>query len=160
MVLAILLGGAARAGAAPGSKTTEICRSLGDDPNYKVRVQAALVLGKLGDAAGVPCLSKALGDSNRTVRAMAAQALGQLGDAAALDILRALVRKEPDAFVKNQAEKAVAMLSGPAGGPKKLKMYLNFGPFTGGVKSAPGEVVKVVHDTLQTELGRLPVVSL
>jgi hypothetical protein len=159
VLLAALLGGGRRALAAAPNKTNEICRSLGD-PNYKVRVQAALVLGKLGDAAGVPCLSKALGDSNRTVRAMAAQALGQIGDASVLDSLRALLKTDADSFVKNQAEKAVAMLSGPAGGPKKLKMYLNFGPFTGGVKSAPGEVIKVVHDTLQTELGKLPVVSL
>jgi HEAT repeats len=158
----VLLGallGARRALGAPANRTNEICRSLGD-PNYKVRVQAALVLGKLGDAAGVPCLSKALGDSNRTVRAMAAQALGQVGDASALDSLRALLKRDPDSFVKVQAEKAVAMLSGPTGGPKKLKMYLSFGPFTGGIKSAPGESVKVVHDTLQTELGKLPVVSL
>jgi hypothetical protein len=146
------------AGAA--SKTGEICRSLGEDTNYKVRVQAALVLGKLGDASAVPCLLAALRDPNKTVRAMAAQALGQVGDASALDSLRGLFQRDADAFVRTQAEKAMAMLSGPAGAPKKLKMYLNFGPFTGGVKTAAGDPVKIVHDTLQAELGKLPVVSL
>jgi len=146
------------AGAA--SKTGQICRSLGEDTNYKVRVQAALVLGKLGDAAAVPCLLAALRDPNKTVRAMAAQALGQVGDASALDSLRGLFQRDADPFVRTQAEKAVAMLSGPAGAPRKLKMYLNFGPFTGGVKTAAGEPVRIVHDTLQAELGKLPVVSL
>jgi hypothetical protein len=147
-------------GAAASGKTVEICRSLGGDTNYKVRVQAALVLGKLGDASAVPCLSAALRDSNKTVRAMAAQALGQVGDASALDALKLLFQRDGDPFVRSQAEKAMAMLSGPAGAPKKLKMYLNFGPFTGGVTAAAGEPVKIVHDTLQNELGKLPVVSL
>jgi hypothetical protein len=91
---------------------------------------------------------------------MAAQALGQVGDASALDSLRGLFQRDADAFVRSQAEKAMAMLSGPAGAPKKVKMYLSFGPFTGGVKTAAGEPVKIVHDTLQAELGKLPVVSL
>jgi hypothetical protein len=108
----------------------------------------------------VACLSRALGDQNKTVRAMSAQALGQIGDAAALESLRTLAKRDPDPFVRTQTEKAISLLSGPAGGGKRAKMYLNFGPFTGGVKSASIESVKIVHDTLQTELGKLPIVTL
>jgi hypothetical protein len=150
---------AASAIAAP-ARVEEICRTLTDDSNYKVRVQAALVLGKLGDAGAVSCLSRGLADQNRTVRAMSAQALGQIGDAGAADSLRALAKRDPDPFVRTQTEKALALLSGPSGGGKRTKMYLNFGPFTGGVKSAAADSVKVVHDTLQAELGKLPIVSL
>ena len=32
----------------------EVCRTLTDDANYKVRTQAALVLGKMGDVAATP----------------------------------------------------------------------------------------------------------
>jgi hypothetical protein len=147
------------AGSAP-ARVPEICRTLTDDANYKVRVQAALVLGKLGDAKAVPCLLRALGDQNKTVRAMSAQALGQIGDGSAVDALKTLLKQDPDGFVRAQTEKAIAALSGPAGGGKRTKMYLNFGPFTGGVKTAGPEAVKSVHDTLQAELGKLPTVSL
>ena len=108
--------------AAPLAKVDEICRTLTDDSNYKVRVQAALVLGKLGDAGAVACLTRALGDQNKTVRAMSAQALGQIGDGAAQDSLRSLSRRDPDPFVRSQVEKALALLSGPAGAGKRAKM--------------------------------------
>jgi HEAT repeats len=151
---------AGTAAAAPATRIGEICRTLTEDSNYKVRVQAALVLGKLGDAGAVGCLSRALGDQNKTVRAMSAQALGAIGDGSALDSLRTLVKSDSDPFVRTQTEKAIALLSGPSGGGKRTKMYLSFGSFTGGVKSASGEAVRVVHDTLQAELGKLPMVTL
>jgi HEAT repeat protein len=146
--------------AAPAARVDEICRTLTDDSNYKVRVQAALVLGKLGNAGAVACLSRALADQNKTVRAMSAQALGQIGDAAGLEALRSLVKRDPDPFVRAQTEKAIALLSGPTGSSRRAKLFLNFGPFTGGSKSASAEFIKIVHDTLQTELGKLPIVTL
>jgi hypothetical protein len=146
--------------AAPAARLDEICRTLTDDSNYKVRVQAALVLGKLGNAGAATCLSRGLGDQNKTVRAMSAQALGQIGDVGALDALRVLANRDPDPFVRSQTEKAIALLSGPTGGAKLKKMFLNFGPFTGGVKNAPADSIKIVHDTLQAELGKLPIVTL
>jgi hypothetical protein len=156
--LAASAGG--RVPAAPSAHVDEICHTLTDDSNYKVRVQAALVLGKIGDARAVQCLSRALADQNKAVRALSAQALGQIGDAAALEPLRALAKRDPDPFVRNQTEKALALLAGPGGGGKRAKMYLNFGPFTGGLKSAAGDPVKIVHDTLEAELGKLPMVTL
>jgi HEAT repeat protein len=155
-------GGVGRSGvvAAPAARLDDICRTLTDDSNYKVRVQAALVLGKLGNAAAVTCLSRGLGDQNKTVRAMSAQALGQIGDVGALDALRVLAKRDPDPFVRAQTEKAIALLAGPPGGSRKAKMYLNFGPFTGGVKNAPADSIKLVHDTLQAELGKLPIITL
>lgn len=150
---------AAQASAAP-AHVDEICRTLTEDANYKVRVQAALVLGKVGGEGAMPCLVRALGDQNKTVRAMSAQALGRLGDAGAAESLRALARRDPDPFVRNQTEKAIALLTGPPGAGKRAKMYLSFGPFTGGVKSAAGEGVQIVRDTLEAELGKLPIVTL
>src|SRR5262245_24967154 len=103
---------AAASPAATPAKVQELCRELLDDStNYKVRVQAALVLGRLGDTAAVPALTKALADSNKTVRAIAAQALGQIGDAGAAEALRTLLAREGDTFVRTQAEKALASLS-------------------------------------------------
>src|SRR4029079_17274076 len=129
------------------------------DANYKVRVQAALVLGRLGDHSAVPSLIRALDDQNKTVRAIAAQALGQLADHIAADPLRALLKKEGDPFVRTQAEKALALITSD-GGSEKGKIYLNFGPFTGGVKSAGADAAKVIHDALSQELGKIQTVTL
>jgi hypothetical protein len=151
--------GAARA-AQPQVKVEDLTKALSEDPNYKVRVQAALVLGRLGDHSAVGALIKALSDQNKTVRAIAAQALGQLADPTAADSLRDLLKREGDPFVRSQTEKALALVSTDAGSSKKAKIYLTFGPFTGGVKSGGAEAAKVIRDALSRELGKLAVVTL
>jgi hypothetical protein len=104
---------------------------------------------------------------------MAAQALGQIRSPAALEPLRSLSKRDPDPFVRAQTEKALALIgpggsgagagagAGVAAGAKRgARMYLNFGPFTGGTKNATPESVKIVRDTLAVELGKLPTVTL
>jgi hypothetical protein len=145
--------------AAPSVKAEELCKALLEDTNYKVRVQAALVLGRLGDKSAVSSLVKALADQNKTVRAISAQALGQLASPEAADPLRDLLKREGDPFVRTQTEKALALVSGDVG-QKKAKIYLSFGPFTGGVKSAGVDAAKIIHDALSRELGKLSAVTL
>jgi hypothetical protein len=157
--LTFALGAGAALAAAPPVKVEELCKALLEDTNYKVRVQAALVLGRLGDLVALPSLIKALSDGNKTVRAISAQALGQLADAGAADPLRELLKREGDPFVRTQTEKALALVSNGGAG-KKAKIYLNFGPFTGGVKSATADAAKIIHDALARELGKLQVVTL
>jgi hypothetical protein len=152
--------------AASKAKVDELCKALLEDSNYKVRVQAAIVLGKLGDVSAVDSLIKALEDPNKTVRGIAAQALGQIGDASAADPLRGLLQRDVDPFVKGQADRALAMLH-PSGGTtamaggssKKAKIYLNFGPFAAGSKNISPDAVKIVRDVLQRELGKLQLVT-
>ncbi|HEY7371695.1 MAG TPA: HEAT repeat domain-containing protein [Polyangia bacterium] len=162
VILALLMTAAAstRAAAAGDVRIDDLCRAVNEDGNYKVRVQAALVLGKLGDARAVQPLIKALGDQNKSVRGIAASALGQLGDGAAVDPLRDLLRRESDPFVRGQAEKAMAALSGGGAGGKRAKIYVNFGAFVGGVKSAGPESSKILHEALSRELGKLAIVTL
>ena len=157
----------ARAQAAPPApkvKVDELCAALEGDSNYKVRVQAAIVLGRLGDDNGVGCLIRALADPNKTVRGIAAQALGQIGEPRAADPLHALLQTEADPFVKAQAEKALAAMhtvTGPvAAGNKKAKIFLSFGSFTGTTKNIAPEAAKLVHDVLQRELTKLATVTL
>ena len=145
--------------APPTVKVEDLTKALLEDANYKVRVQAALVLGRLGDHSALPSLVRALGDANKTVRAIAAQALGQLADRDAADPLRDLLKREGDPFVRTQTEKALALISSDVG-QKRAKIYLSFGPFTGGVKSAGTDAAKVIHDALARELGKLQVVTL
>jgi len=145
----LLLAGAAHAG-----KVDELSRLL-DDPSYKVRLQAALLLGKLGDKAATPPLLKALGDKDRLVRAMAAQSLGRLGDNEAAGPLKELLQREKDAFVRGQVEKALASL-GPAPRPGGAKIYLTFGSFTGGAARVNDPaMLNALRAALKKELSKL-----
>jgi HEAT repeats len=155
LALLLVVGGRARAGVS----VDDLCRAVVEDPSYKVRVSAALTLGKVGGPAGVPALIKALADQNNSVRGIAAQSLGKIGDSRASEPLRDLLRSESDGFVKSQAQAALAVLSG-GGGNKHAKIYLVFGPFTGGVKSAGPEASKIIADALAQELGKLQSVTL
>jgi hypothetical protein len=83
-------------------KVDDLAGALLGDPSFKVRTQAALLLGKLGDKAGVGPLIKGLSDENKAVRGMAAQSLGKLGGDAGLAALRSLLQRESDAFVRGQ----------------------------------------------------------
>jgi len=159
LVLVLGMLSASPSARAEQARFDEICRALADDGNYKVRLQAAIVLGKLRDQRALPCLTQALSDSNKTVRAMAANALGQVGDAKAVPALQALRKADSDAFVRSNVDKALGLLaSGTAvgGGPvhSGARLYVTFGAFTGGAKSAGPELAKDVRDTLAKELGK------
>ena len=67
-----------------GDALDQASEALLTDRSYPVRVQAAMVLGKLKDRRGVAPLIAALRDKEAAVRVVAASALGKLGDASAL----------------------------------------------------------------------------
>jgi hypothetical protein len=138
-------------------KVDDLSRMLLEDASYKVRLQAALLLGKLGDKAAVPPLVKALGDENRTVRGMAAQSLGRLGATDAAGALKGVLQRERDPFVRGQVEKALAAL-GPAppdaGGRSKARIYLTFGSFSGGARLDAG-LLEALRSALRRELTKL-----
>src|SRR5262245_49360038 len=62
----------------------ELVGMLQNGEDFRVRVTAALELGKLSDPNAVDPLVDALNDPNASVRAAAAAALEQIGDASAL----------------------------------------------------------------------------
>ena len=57
---------------------------LGGSGSYRVRAQAALSLGRLGEPGSVSALVDALEDAHPAVRAAAASALGRIGSPSAL----------------------------------------------------------------------------
>jgi hypothetical protein len=141
---------------AVAGKVEDLSRMLLEDSSYKVRLQAALLLGKLGDRAASPSLIKALGDENRTVRAMAAQSLGRLGAVDAVPALKGLIQREKDPFVRTQADKALAALGPvPDGSQSKAKVYLTFGSFGGGAKLADATLLDALRAALRRELAKL-----
>ncbi len=78
----------------------------------RVRQAVAEALGRIGDAAAVPALTKALDDQLPAVRGAAVEALGQIGDAAAVPALtKALDDQQP--AVRETAAKALERIEGP-----------------------------------------------
>jgi len=157
-LVAVLLVASPRAVVFAGNKVDDLASALLDDPSFKVRTQAALLLGKLGDKTGVEPLVKALADDNKAVRAMAAQSLGKLGGGVATVALKTLLQRESDTFVRGQAEKALAAMvsTKPAEqDAKDRKVYLKFGPFTGGSKAADAPLLDLLRDSLKQSLEKL-----
>jgi hypothetical protein len=143
--------------AVSADKVDDLARSLRMDPSFKVRVQAALLLGKLGDKAGTDALIKALTDENKSVRAVAAQSLGKLGGPAATGALRALLQREQDSFVTAQAKLALSSLEDQDN--KERKVFVTVGSFSGGVKLADANILGLLQASLKQALQKIPQVT-
>ena len=125
-LLALLAGLAI--GAAPGAPRAEEARRLGPEveaalvqslersTSLKVRLQAAIVLGRAGTSAAVPSLVGALDDEHHGVRAAAALALGNLGRPEAIG---PLVRHadDPEGFVRDHLKTALLSFRDPEAVP-------------------------------------------
>jgi hypothetical protein len=163
LVVALLLLAAASASA---DKIDALTRALMQDPSYKVRVQAALVLGKLNDRRAVPALMQALHDENETVRGVAATSLGRIGDKSSANALQVAATSDSSEFVRSQARKALELVASGGGGglvaaPPKAgaRFYVAIG-FSGGGKAASAEYTRVVRDALAKELQKVSSVTL
>jgi hypothetical protein len=163
LLLAIIVGLVPGSRPALAGKLEELSHLLLEDESYKVRVQAAQLMGKLGDPAAVGPLGKALSDSNKTVRWMAVQALSRLANPAAVPALKSLLAREKDESVRAQAQKALAALStapgGGTDGKRSGQIYLTFGPFSGGNGGADAALLEVLRMALRRQLGKLPSVT-
>jgi hypothetical protein len=102
-------------------------RDLATGSDFRVRVSAALSLGKSRSPGARPALEKALGDAHPAVRSAAAAALGALGDAAALPALRAASARESVPGVKSQIDQTVTRLAGGPAAQAKPKFLVTVG---------------------------------
>jgi HEAT repeat protein len=90
-LLALLLSASATALSAP--PLSDLLQKLARGPDFRVRVSAALQLGKTKSSVARSALETALDDENAAVRAAAAAALKVIGDPTAIN---ALARHEND----------------------------------------------------------------
>src|SRR3954468_19945072 len=95
----------------------ELVSQLGESKDFRVRVQAALQLGKSMDPAALKPLVESLEDENASVRAAAVAALESLGDRRAIEPLKEH-RLDRSAPVRNQIKSSLAALE--AQDPKVL----------------------------------------
>lgn len=98
--------------------TTTTSDSIADDhelteaTDFRVRVQAALRLGRQGGTSAKKDLEVGLRDSHPAVRVACAVALGNMGDAGSVGPLEAAIRNESVASVKTAMQESVAKLKG------------------------------------------------
>jgi len=83
---------------------------LATSPDFRVRVSAALALGRSHDPNARAALETALSDTNPAVRSAAAAALGALGDGAAIAALERQKAHETSDSAKAQMEVTIAAL--------------------------------------------------
>ena len=80
-----------------------------EDPSFKVRLQAAIIIGKRKLTRAAPALRDALDDDHDAVRAAAAVSIGKLGDQDARARVVRLLRHDND-LVARAAEKSLVLL--------------------------------------------------
>ncbi len=157
LLVAVALGGIGRA-----DTVDDLSKQLRSDPDYKVRLSAALNLGKLGDRRGVPALVDALRDRDRTVRSVAVGALGALVDgsvapeerARVLAALAETARGDAEAMVRDQARKVHdAILAQPPPSPPSSGVYVEVGPMADTTRRAPA-VPAVMRQQVLASLAR------
>src|SRR5687767_7317262 len=136
----VLLATVAWWSAALADKVDELSQKLRGDPDYKVRLSAALNLGKLGDPRAVAALIDGVGDRDRTVRGVCAAALGKPVGASvpedlharAISALDRAASGDADATVRSEAGRSLGAIralqtqrpSPPAG----RGVYVEIGP--------------------------------
>jgi hypothetical protein len=155
LVATVLLGNPARA-----DRITRLIQILETDSSYKVRLQVCVTLGNIKDKRAVPALIRALNDENFTVRGVAAAALGQIGDKRALPDLQKLQKKDTNAFVRGQVEKAVKMLSAGGGGgavsvPAGSRFFITVGKLSSKASKGGAALPKVLGDALLREFSKV-----
>ena len=170
VLLATLCAGLA--GARPDyDRIPDLIGTVTTDPSYKVRVSAALVLGKLKDKRAVPALKKVLAsDGHYAVRATAAQSLGAIGDRGAVPALEKALGDSHD-YVRSRAKTAIQELTSPAG-PRppapmpvavkhgRSRFFVGVGGIGDKSKRAGPEMVRRMREFVVRELEQTPEVTL
>jgi HEAT repeat protein len=110
-VAAALIALALQGLAGASGRSDRLVTLLHGSDSARVRVQAALSLGRIGQADVVPALVLALGDESDAVRAAAAQALGRIGAPEAVAPLEGVARDAGQpALVRTEAARALALI--------------------------------------------------
>jgi hypothetical protein len=98
-------------GASPRTSIAQDAASeLSSSPDFRVRVSAAIMLGRTKPPGARQQLERALDDAHPAVRAAAAAALSSLGDPAAVPVLERKANGETSASVKAQMRTSIDAL--------------------------------------------------
>jgi hypothetical protein len=151
--IALVLGTGAPASAAP--PIGDLIQKLESGPDFRVRVQAALELGKSRSRSARAALENALDDENAAVRAAAAAALKVFGDDGAIPVL-SRHENDPSPAVRAQIKASVTALRGGGGGAGKATDKPEVIVQVGKIRSASTSTSDDVARTSKQKLRQLP----
>jgi HEAT repeat protein len=135
---------------------------LAESPDYRVRVTAALFLGRARAPGGRAALEQALSDSNPAVRAAAATALGVLGDPVAITAIARALTSETSANVRAQLQATLGILrnavsssptpssSDPRQIAPNVRIVVKLGAMRNGTPVRGDELRRVLHDAARS----------
>ncbi len=149
IALAVLLAGPALA----GSSFATLVQRLRHGEDFRVRVQAALQLGKSHNKRARVPLQRALDDPNAAVRAASAAALKVLGDKRAIHALKEH-RLDPSAAVRSQIKASIRALKLIGQRHEKPKVLVKLGRIHASVRYR--RLLGEVKRTSRAELDELP----
>jgi hypothetical protein len=158
LVFGLVFGWAAAVGATDVSTLIE---RLEEGIDFRVRVQAALELGKTKDTRARPPLEEALDDDNAAVRAAAAAALKVLGDRRAIAALEKH-RKDSSPAVRSQIESSIEFLLSARSTEVKQKaeVLVQIGKFRNGSTVHSKAVVDDAERASRKQLQDIPGVEI
>jgi hypothetical protein len=134
----------------------DLLRQLQGGEDFRVRVQAALSLGKTGDEQVIEPLVKALDDENASVRAAAAAALKNMGNRRAIPALKQH-RLDRSEAVRNQVNAAIAALeSSEADSDGTPKVLVKLGVMKNGSSVKSSKIETQLASSSRRTLAGLP----
>ncbi len=145
-------------GTAAADSVDRLIAQLEGESDYKIRVSAAINLGKLDDQRAVSALMEALTDSNENVRGAAAASLGSLIDAdtkpdvrqRAIKVLEGMAKRDSSSLARKQAERAFERIRKlPVASPQSGGIYVNIGAMATKAAQAPAKLKQLMHDTTE-----------
>jgi hypothetical protein len=131
-------------------------RDLVTGGDFRVRVVAAMLLGKSKAPGARPALEKALGDPHPAVRAAAAAGLGALGDASALPALNAALAKETATNVQAQFANTIKRLSGAAAAASKPRFLIALGRLENKSGVSGNEIASALKSGTRSKMSQVP----
>ena len=147
-------------------RTGYLVRMLRESDTFRVRVQAAVSLGRVeAEESVVQALGAALRDEHPAVRTAAASSLERLADPEALDALRA-ARRDRDSGVRAAVRRAISALERVArtrprdtGETAGARFYVGVGE-PGNPANVNASLLRVAQSFLREQVAALPGVSL
>ncbi|MBK6848663.1 MAG: HEAT repeat domain-containing protein [Proteobacteria bacterium] len=156
IVVALLLL-APRVGRA--DRVDSLAQLLATAPSYKVRLQIAITLGRLGDRRAVPALIAALRDADQNVQGAAAAALGQIGDRRADAQLRLLLERTRSVFVQKQVGQALALLQEGPPLPADARFFVAVGTVANRATTGGTQLSQRLAESLLRRFAQTPGVA-
>ena len=134
-------------------------RDLANGGDFRVRVSAALALGRSKSPGARAALEKALNDPHPAVRAAASAALGNLGDANATPALQAALARETTPSVKAQYESTLKKLGGSSSTSSRAKFLVALGRMDVRQGAFPPNTLKAATRTRMSQMSGVEVVA-